>query len=130
MAQLSDKARENLLNMKKWREEKSESNFIKIPSGTSKVLLFDTEDMTTEVVEFENNGVKRKSTRAKYGCFDISEKRTDKQYFTAGKNASNAIDGNLEEGNICLKLSRSGEGFDTRYTVVSVQIPPDYNSPL
>lgn len=127
MAQLSDTAKENLKKMKEWRDEKVDNQFIKIIPGSSKILLFDTEDMTTETVEFEG---KKPTKRAKYGVFDVSERRTTKQYFTAGKNASNAIDSNLEEGNICLKLSRSGEGFDTRYTVVGVQIPADYNNPL
>jgi hypothetical protein len=129
MAQLSENAKRQLEKNKEWRNEMSESNqFIKIQPGTSKTLLFDTEDMHIETVEFDKT--KGPVQRAKYGVFDITQRSRNKQYFTGGKNVSNAIDSNLEEGNICLKISRQGEGFDTRYTVVATQLPQDYNSPL
>lgn len=129
MAILSENAKSQLEKNKEWREEASESNqYIKIQPGTAKILLFDTEDMSIEEVEFDK--AKGPVKRAKYAVFDVTLRLKTKQYFTGGKNVSNAIDSNLEEGNICLKISRAGEGFDTRYNVVATQIPQDYNSPL
>lgn len=129
MAQISDNAKKQLEKNKQWREEPPEnSQFIKIPPGTSKTLLFDTEDMSIETVEFDPK--KGPVKRAKYGVFDVTTRSTIKQWFTGGKNVSNAIDSNLEEGNTVLKISRQGEGFDTRYTVVATSVPSDYNSPL
>lgn len=129
MAQLSESARKQLEANKEWREEASESNqYIKIMPGTYKVLLFDTEDMTIETVEFDKT--KGPVKRAKYGVYDVGLKSTIKQYFTGGKNVSGAIDSNLEEGNLVLKISRIGEGFDTRYNVVATQLPQGYQSPL
>lgn len=128
--QISEKARENLRKMKEWIEEQnlSGTQFIKILPGTTKTLLFDTDDMNIETVEFDK--AKGPVKRAKYGVYDVTQRSMQKQYFTSGKNAANAIDSNLEEGNICLKISRSGDGLDTRYTVVATQLPADYQSPL
>lgn len=128
--QISEKARENLKKMKEWTQEQnlSGTQFIKMLPGTTKTLLFDIEDMNIETVEFDPK--KGPQKRAKYGCFDVSNRSTTKQFFTGGKNVANAIDSNLEEGNIVLKISRAGEGLDTRYTVVATQLPSDYSSPL
>ncbi len=127
--ELSNTAKENLRKMKDWRSESTGSdNFVKIMPGTTKTLLFDIEDMSVETVEFDKT--KGPQKRARYGVFDVTQRNRNKQYFTGGKNVSNAIDSNLEEGNICLKISRQGEGFDTKYTVVATQLPQDYNSPL
>lgn len=124
----SQKTIENLKQMKLWREEKSDDRFVKITPGTAKTLLFDTEDMVIETVEFDK--AKGPQRRAKYGVYDVTERSVVKRFFTGGKNVSNAIDSNLDEGNVCLKISRSGEGFDTKYTVVATQIPQDYVNPL
>lgn len=126
--QMSDKAKENLQSIRAWLEEEKGTNFIKILPGTVKTLLFDIEDMNIETVEFDKT--KGPQKRAKYGVFDVTQRNRTKQYFTGGKNVASAIDSNLEEGNICLKIGRSGEGFDTRYTVVATQLPADYPSPL
>jgi hypothetical protein len=129
MAQLSENAKKQLEKNKEWRSEMSESSqYVKIQPGTSKTLLFDTDDMNIETVEFDK--AKGPVKRAKYGVYDITQRLTTKQWFTGGKNVSNAIDSNLEEGNIVLKITRSGEGFDTKYTVVATQLPSDYQSPL
>jgi len=127
--EISNTARENLKKMKDWRDEPTgNENFVKIVPGTTKTLLFDIEDMSIETVEFDKT--KGPVKRARYGVFDVTQRNRNKQYFTGGKNVSNAIDSNLEEGNIVLKISRAGEGFDTKYTVVATQLPSDYNSPL
>jgi hypothetical protein len=126
---MSQKAQENLKELKLWREESTGSGgqFVTIAAGSSKVLLFDMEDMHVQTVEFEP-GKPRK--RAKYAVYDISERSTEKKYLTGGKNLSLAIDSNLEEGNRVLKISRTGEKFDTKYSVVASSLPVDYKSPL
>lgn len=124
----SQKGLDNLRQNKMWREEKSTTGgmFITLAAGTSRTMLFDVEDMNIEEVEFDG----KKTKRVKYGVFDVTNRGTSKQYFSAGKVASSAIDSNLEEGNVVLKISRTGERFDTKYTVVATQLPSDYKSPL
>ena len=125
--ELSQKSKELLKANKLWREEKTEGGkFITLSAGTTRTLLFDINDMEIQEVEFKEKKVKR----VKYGVYDVTNRSVDKQYFSAGKVASGAIDSNLEEGNIVLKITRTGEMFDTKYTVVATQLPSDYNSPL
>jgi hypothetical protein len=127
--EMSQKAIENLKALKLWRDEAlgSGGQFLNLSDGQTKILLFDMDDMSVQTVEFEP-GKPRK--RAKYGVYDVSEKSFNKQYLTGGKNLSLAIDSNLEEGNIVLKITRTGQQFDTRYSVVATQLPGDYTSPI
>jgi hypothetical protein len=126
--QLSQKARENLDELKAWRDEPtlSAGQFLKMQSGQTKILLFDLDDMHVETVTFPDKPDK-KVRRAKYGVFDVSEKSYDKQYLSGGKNLSLAVDSNLEEGNTVLKITKTGEMYETRYSVVATQLPADYH---
>lgn len=124
----SQKAQENLRQLKLWREEATGTGgmFVSIPSGSSKVLLFDVDDMQVQTVEFEPNKPRK---RAKYAVYDVTERSTEKKYLTAGKTLSYAIDSNLEENNLVLKISRTGEKFDTKYSVIATQLPSNYTLP-
>lgn len=126
---ISEQARKNLENLRQWRNEPKTTGgqFITIPAGSFKILLFDMSDMQTETVEFEPG---KPVKRAKYGAYDVLENNTYKQYLSAGKNLSYAIDSNLEEGNIVLKIGRTGERFETKYSVVATTLPPNYKNPL
>lgn len=126
---LSQEARKSLDDFKAWRNEATEGGgaFVNLADGETKILLFDPNDMAIQTVEFEP-GKPRK--RAKYGVFDVSAGSYQKQYLTGGKNLSLAIDSNIEEGNTVLKITRTGQKFDTKYSVVSTQLPGNYRNPL
>lgn len=129
-SQISEEQRKNLDELKAWREEQTASGgqFLNLVNGQTKTLLFDLDDMSVQTVVFPNQPDK-KVKRARYGVFDVGEKSYDKQYLTSGKNLSLAIDSNLEEGNLVLKITRTGEQFETRYSVVATQLPANYHNP-
>ena len=109
IAQISDKAKENLRRNEESRRK--DSKYIKLESGQKMVLHFDPEKMEPVEVEFDG----KKSTRYQYVVTDPNDPEQQEKYFTVGKRNSAVVDA---EGKSILKIHRIGAGIkDTQYLI-------------